>query len=105
MADVYKRLYQGVLGTSATTLYTAPSSTQVIVRSIRVVNTNTASVTLRVWQGGTADTNLILPATAIDPGGFGEFEGVLTMEAGDTLAAAAGTASSLTFTVHGMEIT
>lgn len=106
MTDVYRKIYQAQLSTTAAvTAYTVPAATSSIVKSIRVVNTTATAATFKMWQGGTADANVILPATSIDAGGFGEFEGVLTMAAADTLSVQAGTASALTVTIHGLEIT
>lgn len=105
MAETYKKLYQGQPGTSAATIYTAPASTAAIVKSIRIVNTTASAATIKLFQSGTADTNVILPATSIDAGGFAEFDGTLTLAAADTLAAQAGTATAITVTVYGVEVT
>lgn len=105
MADTYKRIYQGQLSTSSGVVYTVPSGTQAIIKSIRIANTSASSTTVKLWNGGSADSNVILPATSIDAGGFGEFDGTLTMTAADTLVAQAGANSSITMTVYGLEIT
>jgi hypothetical protein len=59
--ETYKCLYQGQLGNSNATLYTVPSSTIAIVKSIMVVNTGTASRTFQLFRGGTAAGNAITP--------------------------------------------
>lgn len=105
MADTYKRLYQGAVPSGATTLYTVPSGTTAIVKSIRAVNTTASGVTIKFWNGGTDDSNVILPATTIDAGGFAEFDGTMTMAAADTLAGQAGSSSSITVSIYGLEIT
>lgn len=105
MADTYKRIYQGQLSTSSGVVYTVPSGTQAIIKSIRIANTSASSTTVKLWNGGSADSNVILPPTSIDAGGFGEFDGTLTMTAEDTLVAQAGANSSITMTVYGLEIT
>ena len=104
MPETYKKLYQGQLGSSAGTLYTVPSSTQTIVKSIRVVNTDSSARTAKLWHDGTADANVILPACSISAGGWGEFDGVITLEAADTLSGQASVASKVTVTIYGLEI-
>lgn len=107
MAETYKKLDQRAVPNTATTVYTVPSSpsTQAIVKSIRAVNTSASSATIKIWQGGTADANVILPATTIDAGGFAEWEGTMTMAAADYIAAQASAATSITMTINGLEIT
>lgn len=104
MADSYKRIYQGQLATASGVVYTVPSGTQAIIKSIRVVNTSATATTVKLWNGGSADSNVILPPTSIDAGGFAEFDGTLTLAAADTIAAQAGAATSLTMTIHGLEV-
>lgn len=110
MADTYKVLYQGQLSTSSGAVYTVPSGTQAIVKTMRVVNTNTASgASISLWHlpsgvSTTGNAYAILPSTTIDAGGFAEFEGTMTMEAGTKLAALAGLATSITLTIYGLEI-
>jgi hypothetical protein len=107
MADKYLKLYQGQVPTTAAAVYTvgATAGTYVIVKSIRIVNTSANVVSIKLWHDGLTDPYVILPATNIDAGGFGEFDGTLTMEASDTIGAQAGAATSLTMTVYGLEIT
>ena len=105
MAETYKKLYQGVLTASAATVYTVPASTSTIIKSMRIVNTSASSATIKLFQSGTADANVILPATSIDAGGFAEFEGTLTMAAADTIAAQASAITSITLTIYGVEVT
>ena len=105
MADTYKRIYQGQLSTASGVVYTVPSGTQAILKSIRIVNTSANATTAKLWNGGSADSNVILPPISIDAGGFGEFDGTLTMTAGDTLVAQAGANSSITLTIYGLEVT
>lgn len=110
MADTYKKLYQGTLTTASGQVYpasgTVPSGTQVIVKSMRIVNYHaTTATTIKLWQGGSADTNVILPATTVDSQGFAEFEGTLTMGVGDNIVAQAGANSSITLTIYGLELT
>ena len=104
MPDSYKKLYQGQPGVAAGTLYTVPASTTAIIRHIRIVNNTGTARTITLWHDGITDTFLILPATSIDAsGGSGEFDGVIPMEAADTLSGQASAASAITVTVYGLE--
>lgn len=106
MPDTYKVLYQGQPSTASGVVYTVPSGAQAIVKTMRIVNTSTTTATtIKLWQGGSADSNVILPATSIDAGGFAEFEGTVTMAASTTLTAQAGAATTITLTIYGLEIT
>lgn len=104
MAETYKVLYQGQPSTSMVTVYTVPGSTSAIVKQIRLVNVSVAAATIKLCQGGTADANCILPAVSLGPGEWAEFDGSIFMATGTTLAAQAQTASAITMTVHGVEI-
>lgn len=105
MADAFKKLYQGQPGTSATTLYTVPASTAVIIKHIRVTNPTASDRTVKLWHDGTADANVILPAATVLAGGWAEFDGTILMEAADTLSGQASAATALTVTVYGDEVT
>ena len=106
MANAYKKLGQGVLTGAATqdTMYTVPASTEAIVKLIVIVNTDSSNCTVEVWHDGHADTNAILPSITIEAGGWLELDGPFTMEAADTLQAEGSAATSLTYTVYGVEV-
>lgn len=106
MPDAFKKLYQGRPGDTATTLYTVAVSTSAIVKNIVIVNPATGSnYTMKLWHDGTADTNLILPAVTVMSGGWGNFDGVILMEASDTMSGQASVSGSLTVTIYGDEVT
>lgn len=105
MAETFKLLYQNQVPSTATTLYTVPSATSTLIKTMRIVNTSASAATIKIWQNGTADANVIMPTVSIDAGGFAEFEGSITMAAADYLSAQAGTATAITLTVWGVEIT
>lgn len=107
MAESYKKLYQGqpAAAASTTTMYTVPAATSAIVKQMRIVNTSTTTATtIKIWNGGTADSNVILPATSIDAGGFAEFDGTITLATGETLIGQTG-AATITVTIYGVELT
>lgn len=89
--ETYKVLAQGTVASSATTIYTTPTSTTSFIKTITVVNTDlTASHTVQFFVGGTADANAISPALVLPAGGSVDYEdgtgwSVTTIEAGTTL--------------------
>ena len=105
MADTYKKLYQGTVSTASGVAYTVPSGAQTIVKSMRIVNYHASTATtIKLWQGGSDNSNIILPPTTVDAGGFADFDGTLTMAAADTIVAQAGAASSIAVTIYGLEL-
>ena len=104
MPDVYKVLDQRQVPTTASGVYSVPSGTQAIVKSMRIVNTSASNATITLWQGGSSPSNMILPPTSVDAGGFAEFEGTLTMAASTAIWAQASAATSITLTIYGLEI-
>jgi len=106
MANAYKKLGQGVLTGSGTqdAMYTVPADTEAIVKLIVIVNTSISNRTVEIWHDGHADTNAILPSITIEAGGWLELDGPFTLEAADTLEAEGSAATSLTYTVYGVEV-
>lgn len=106
--EAYKELAQGQLATSDGVLYTAPASLTVIVRHIVLVNVAASAVTAKLWHtggGAGSDATLILPSTTMAASGFANFDGVLVMDAADTLRGLSNTATSITYTIYGVELT
>ena len=108
MAETYKQLGQMILTTGDDTVYTVPASTSAIIKNIKVVNYSGAAATVALWQGSgdaiDVDADIILPPVSIDAGGWAEFDGSICMEAAAELHADGETATSLTITVYGLEI-
>lgn len=91
-------LYQGQAAASAAAVYTAGQ--RVRITQLRAVNNDSSARTLKLWHGGTDDTNVILPAVSIDAGGVLEGGGIV-LEQGQALYAQASAASQVTLTVYG----
>lgn len=72
--EVYKVLDQRQLASSAATIYTAPSSTTAFIKSIMVVNNDTAPRTIQYFVNGTAAANAITPVITIPAGGMAVYE-------------------------------
>jgi len=94
---------------SNTTLYTVPASTTAIVKDMQIVNTTGSSATITIWldpDGTTADdTTALIKDWAVPANDFLHWSGFKVMEAGATIKATAGTASAITVTIDGAEIT
>lgn len=103
MTETVKKLGQMVLTGGTDTLYTVPASTQVLIKSIFVVNNGVVDQTVKIWQSGSADVNVILPTVTLGAGEFATYEGAITMAAADTLKADGDT--GITITVEGVEFT
>lgn len=73
-AETYKTIYQGQLGNTNATLYTATANGPTFIRSISVVNTDTVAHTFTLFVGGTAAANQITPTISLGPGTMVEYE-------------------------------
>lgn len=72
--EVYKILDQRQLASSAATIYTAPTSTTSFIKSITIVNNDTAVRTFRLYINGTAASNAITPLYEVPAGGQAVYE-------------------------------
>jgi len=106
MGNAYKKLAQGVLTGPGTqdAMYTVPADTEAIVKLITIVNTAVSNQTVEIWHDGHVDANAILPSITIEAGGWLEMDGPFTLEAADTLEAEGSSATSLTYTIYGVEV-
>lgn len=106
MADSYKTLIQTQIPATTTQLGAAvPALKMWIVKYIEIVNVGAGNCTVQLFKNGTAVTNAWSPVFNIVPNGNVEWDGTMSMGAGEFLAGDAGTASMLTITVDGDEIT
>lgn len=102
------KLGRGALATTPTltTVYTVPTLTRTIVKTIDICNTTTGRLTAYVYlveSGGTAGTsNALLYAMSVPPSGNIQWTGAQVMNAGDVIQAS-GSASGLTINVSGGE--
>jgi len=104
MAETYKKLGQGQLGTSVAVLYTVPADTSAIVKKIVLVNNDSEDLTVELNHDGDTEATRILPPITIDAGGWAEFDGSICMEAADTLQGKGEQATEITYTIYGLEI-
>jgi hypothetical protein len=105
MADTAKRLYgPNTLTTSAATLYTVPAATTAIVRNIHVVGSSGTTLTLLLGIGGVAIGNCLFYNTPVPGAGVLDWSGFLVLTAAETIQAQASSATSVTVTISGIEV-
>jgi hypothetical protein len=105
--DNFKMLHQSQIGTTAGALYTVPANHETIIKGITLVNNDSEAlwVTLFHTTGTTyTEATKILPPITMLAGGFGEFDGTITMDAADIIGGDAEQASEITITIYGDEI-
>lgn len=103
MADAYKTLYQGQLPSTVGTLYTAP--TACVIKCIVLVNTASSAQTFQLFKKGTAATNAWTPVWTIPSLGSMQWDGTESLTSGDTLSGVGQTATTITVTISGDEVT
>lgn len=95
--------YQGQPGTTSSTLYTVPASTNVKIVSIVMANTTSSSaiVTINVVPSGNsaAAANQVIPAMSVSGNSVSTLDSPIFMAAGDFIAGLQGTASAITVTI------
>ena len=94
-------------GATTNARYTVPSSHEAIVKSIHVVNTHSSAAWFKVFHStGTTydDESCITPQLTVAAGGMAVFEGVITMDAVDTLGFDVSIVDKITISVYGDEI-
>ena len=106
MTVAIKSLLDGQLPNSKTTLYTTPASTQTIITSITLVNTNSTAETINIYfkaSGGTSrlisPKNYSLAANAK----MEVLEKSQTLEAGDVIEGSSTTAAKTDYVISGGE--
>jgi hypothetical protein len=107
MAKTPKRLAgPAQLTGAAATKYTVPAATKTIIRHIRLTNTDAATAyKATVSIGADAAGTRIADAVSIAPNSALDIFGYYVLEAAEILQAFADTASKLTLTVDGDELT
>ncbi len=105
MTIAIKSLSDGQLANSKGTIYTAPTTTQAIVKNIKLVNTNTTSENCNLYfkaSGGTS-RRIIVQDVPIAAKGMLIMNTEITLEAADILEGDAQTASKVDYVVSGVE--
>src|SRR5438552_1032232 len=100
--DTYKQIYQGLLQTAVTTLFTVGASESFIIKHMTVVNNDVAARTFALYKNGTAISNIITPpAVSVPAGGMAEWDGTMALGNNDTFRASGSVSGELTLTISG----
>jgi len=106
--ETYKELAQAAMAASDTVIYgPVATNTTTIIRQMTIVNVTASAITVKLWHtagGAGSDATLILPNTTIAASGFANFDGVIILDAADSLRGLVSTASAATITVYGVEL-
>lgn len=90
---------------SDTTLYTVPSSTQLVVRNIHIANTTSSAANIRLTIGSLTAAHALLWDFSVPANGSYDWDGFEVLEAAETIHAQGGTNNALTVTIAGVLIT
>ena len=105
MSITIKSLADGQLANTKGTIYTTPASTETIIKSIILVNTNTTSEAVNLYfkaSGGTS-RRLIPKDTALAASNSLVMSDIVTLGAADILEGDTTTASKVDFVISGVE--
>lgn len=101
-----KALADGQLPNTKGTLYTTPASTQAIVISITLVNTDSSARTVNLYVKPGATSRRIIPVDmSLGIGAQSEYTGRITLEAADLIEGDASVASKVDYVINGVEET
>lgn len=99
-----KLLAEGQLPATTGALYTVPGSTTAYVRTIKLFNTNAATQTINVFIDGSG-TNRQTYRIVLAVNEAAEIDDRFTLEAADLIEADSTNATSVDYTIHGVEET
>ena len=106
MAVGVKALADGQLGASKSTLYTAPTNTRAIVRSIILVNTDGSARTANIYVNRTGTSRRIAPKNlSLAAGAYVSCTDIVTLEAGHHIEGEASAANVVDYVISGIEET
>jgi hypothetical protein len=105
MARTAKRLYQGAQSTTTTARYTAPALTTGQITEIYLANTGTTDRIVTLYQGGTANENMLMPIPVPASGGVLLQDLKIVVVAAQTFAAKQDVGTDITMTLYGVEET
>lgn len=104
MALSIKALASGQLAVSKGTIYTVPGSTQTVVKSITMTNTDASTRTLNLYVNTAGTSRRITPKDlSLIAGAQFILDHVITLEAADLIEGDASVASVVDFVISGAE--
>jgi hypothetical protein len=103
MGNVMERIVGPVdVANGTTTIFTGTTAHTYTIRTMCLVNNTAGSITISLGVNGTANANLVLPATPILAGCRMEWGGFLILAGTETIQAIT-TANGLTLTASGLD--
>jgi hypothetical protein len=106
MADTQKRLSGPTLLTaSAATQYTVPAATSAILRSIHVANETATAATFTMSIGTDGAGKRLFMGCSVAANDVLDWSGFIVLNTAEVVQALSGTASALTLTTSGVEVT
>lgn len=105
MTVAVKSLADGQLPVSIGDLYTCPASTQAIIKTIKIVNTNTTAeaVNIYVLKASSTARRIAPKAFSLAAAYMMVLDDEVTLEAGDKIQGDSTTAAKCDFTIFGVE--
>jgi hypothetical protein len=101
-----KALGEGQLAGAKGTIYTVPSVTQTVIKTITLVNTTAGALTVNLYINSSGTSRRIIPKDlSLGAGEALETDRDYTLEAGDLIEGDASSATSIDFTISGIEET
>jgi hypothetical protein len=101
-----KALGEGQLANTKSTIYTVPGSTQTVVKTITLVNATAGALTVNLYLKAGATSRRICPKDlTLGAGEMLETDRDYTLEDGDLIEGDASSATSIDYTISGIEET
>ncbi len=105
MPTTAKLLAEGQLPAAKGTIYTVPAATQAIIRDVAFGNVGGLTEMLKLYIKKSGGTSRLFSRAQLDLDEFAHEEDIGTLDAGDELEAETTNATSVDFSIHGVEAT
>jgi hypothetical protein len=105
MATTPSILADGQLASSKTTIYTVPASTKAIIRTVVFSHVSGGTQTTILYVKPSGGTSRVFSRAVLATNEFSHEDDIGTLDTGDQLEAQSTDASSVDFSVMGVEIT
>ena len=105
MGMTVKSLADGQLPNTKGALYTTPASTETIIKTISLVNTDTSARAVNLYVKTGTSRRIIPNNMSLGIGYMMVYDDDLTLEAGDLIEGDAAVASKVDYTINGVEKT
>lgn len=100
-----KVLADGQVAATKTVIYTVPAATNAVIRTVAFVNVAATTETVQLYVTPSGGTSRKFSRATIGPDEFAHEEDIGTLETGDALEAETNNATSVDFSVMGVEET